>query len=77
MLDKIVLAKDRKSAVVHFDTHSVLLHSDEDVMMLIYELIIQPSLNVSSSWTEKQRRYLISLEDTVEIDISILSEDVA
>lgn len=64
MLDKIVLSKDRKSAVVHFDTHSVRFHSDEDVMAMIYEIIIEPSLQNKAYWEEQDRRYINSLEDT-------------
>lgn len=64
MLDKIVLSKDRKSAVVHFDTHSVMFHSDEDVMILIYEIIIEPSIKNAEYWDEMERRYINSLEDT-------------
>lgn len=77
MLDKIVLSKDRKSAVVHFDTHSVLVHSDEDVMVLIWEIIIEPSLQVTAYWKEHERRVLISLEDTQVLDIEELKKNVA
>jgi hypothetical protein len=77
MLDKIVLSKDRKSAVVHFDTHSVHFHSDCDVMVLIYEIIIEPSLQNVAYWAEMERRHINSLEDTVEIDLTKIDEDAA
>lgn len=67
MLDKIVLSKDRKNATVHFDTHSVHFSSDEDVMVLIYEIIIEPSIKNREYWAEMDRRYLESLEKTQEI----------
>lgn len=77
MLDKIVLSKDRKNAVVHFDTHSVRFSSDEDVMVLIYEIVIEPSLKNKEYWDEMDRRYLLSLEDTVKIDMQLNEEDAA
>jgi hypothetical protein len=44
MLDKIVLSKDRKTAVVVFDNKSfTLYHSVGKVMDLIEEIIIQPA----------------------------------
>ncbi len=77
MLDKIVLSKDRKRAIVHFDTHSVRFTSDEDVMVLIYEIIIEPSIKNAEYWAEMDRRLAISLEDTVEIDLTKIDEDAA
>ena len=44
MLDKIVLSKDRKHALVVFDTHSVSFSSDEDVVCLVLEIIIEPTV---------------------------------
>lgn len=76
MLDKIVISKDRKNAVVHFDTHSVHFSSDEDVMVLIYDIIIEPSLRNKEYWDEMDRRFIESLEKTVEINLNI-DEDAA
>lgn len=44
MLDKIVLSQDRKVALIVFDTHVVCFSSDEDVMSLVLEILIEPSL---------------------------------
>ena len=30
MIDRIIISKDKKTATVHFDTHSVNLSSDQD-----------------------------------------------
>lgn len=43
MLDKIVLSRDRKRALIVFDTHCVYFSSDEDVMSLVLEILIEPS----------------------------------
>lgn len=77
MLDKIVLSKDRKSARVYFDTHSVGFYSDQDVMDLIWEIIFKPSLRLQEIAKEKEARILASLEDTVEIDLQLSFKDVA
>ena len=75
MLYKIVISSDRKKAVVHYSSHSVMFHSDEDVMVLIWEIIIEPSIQNEKYWKEQELRFLASLDDTVEIDIR--EEDVA
>lgn len=89
MLDKIVLSKDRKSARVYFAAdvtqenctpeyayHSVGFHSDEDVMDLLWEIVFLPSIRLEERAKEQEAKFLASLEDTVEIDISKL-RDVA
>ena len=77
MLDKIILSKDRKSARVYFDTHSVGFHSDKDVMDLIWQTIFEPSIRLEEKAKEREARFLASLEDTVEIDLQLSFKDVA
>lgn len=77
MLDKVVIAFNRKSAVIVFDTHSVTLHSDKDVVPLVYDIVINPSIQVIKREEERQRRYASSLEDTIEIDLNDIDKDVA
>lgn len=72
MLDKIILSRDRHSATVHFDTHSFGLYSDEDVVTLVTELILNPyekSLEIER----------VILEDTIETDLQLclFTRDVA
>lgn len=64
MLDKIVISRDRHSACIHFDTHSVTVHSDEDVTELIDEIIFAPSRRL-------EERYRLANEDTTEIDLQL------
>ncbi len=72
MLDKIILSQDRRSATIHFDTHSFsFYHSEQEVMMIVCEMILEPM----NSLREKE---LIALEDTIEIDLQLsLFEDAA
>lgn len=35
---RIILSQDRKHAVVHFETHSVMFHSDTNVLLLLWDL---------------------------------------
>lgn len=66
MLDKIVISKDRTTATVHFDTHSVNLSHDKDVTGLVHELFVAPAERIARS-----------LEDTAIITLPSLEEDVA
>lgn len=65
MLDKIVISQDRRTATVHFDTHSVNLSSDQDVAALVTELFVEPSARLARSH-----------EDTMWI-ITLPEEDAA
>lgn len=55
-IDSIVLSKDRKTATVHFDTHSVNLRHDTDVVPLLTDMFLEP-----------YAQYKRSLEDTMWI----------
>lgn len=71
MLDKIVLSQDRKSAVVHFTTHSVFFSSDEpNVIWLVWEIVLEPAI-------EHERRLKIAEEDTVVINLSDIDDEDA
>lgn len=61
---KIVVNMARTSATIHFDTHSVNVHSDTDVTKLVHELFIEPTM--------KQIR---SEEDTAIITLPEVDED--
>jgi hypothetical protein len=64
MLDKIVLSKDRKSAVVHYTTHSVTIyHSYGRVTDLLWNL-----------FPEFTCLWMLEMEDTQEIDISRIND---
>lgn len=65
MIDKIILSKDRRSAVVHFDTHSITLSSDKDIVALLFEMIIEPSILLSKMAEMEEC-------DTTEINIDVL-----
>lgn len=62
MLDKIVISKDRHSARIYFETHSVGVHSDGDVTELIEEIVFAPSRRLE----EKHR---LAEETTAIIDM--------
>lgn len=64
MLDKIILSEDRHSAIVHFDTHSFRFQSDQDVMTLVDEFILEPM-------RKHEERCRVANEDTVEIDLQL------
>lgn len=56
MLDKIVLSEDRKSATVHYDTHSFhFYHSGGKVMDLVTEIVFwdRPISEIVCEKTEK------------------------
>jgi hypothetical protein len=65
MLDKIVLSSDKHHARVYFDTHSIGVHSDGNVMELIEEIILEPSRRL-------EERYRIAEEITQEINLHVL-----
>lgn len=65
MLNGIMISQDKRSAVVHFDTHSVNLSHDQDVTVLVQEFFIEP-----------QARLQRSMEDTMWI-ITLPSEEEA
>lgn len=52
MLDKIVISRDKKSAIVHFETHKVTLSSDQDVTSIVYEMFIEPEIKFQRSLEE-------------------------
>lgn len=64
MLDKIVISKDRHHARIYFETHSVGVHSDEDVTELIDEIIFAPARRL-------EERHRIANEETVEIELQL------
>lgn len=78
MLDKIVLSQDRKEARVYFDTHSVgFYHSEGQVMLLVWEIVFEPSIRLENLAKEREARFLASLENTVEIEIQLSFKEVA
>lgn len=59
----IVVNRARTQATVHFDTHSVNLHSDTDVTSLVHELFLEPTAKL-----------IRSEEDTAIITLPELNE---
>lgn len=49
MILGIVVNMARTQATVHFDTHSVNVHSDQDVTKLVNELFIEPTAKLIRS----------------------------
>jgi hypothetical protein len=72
MLDKIVISKDRKTGVIHFDTHSVTLYHSEAKVLDLIVILMSPNNNVST-WDGM----VSSLEDTAIININDLERKVA
>jgi hypothetical protein len=56
--------------------HSVSFSSDENVLLLLWEIVFEPSIRLEELAKEREARFLASLEDTVEIDIASF-KDVA
>lgn len=66
MLDKIVISKDKKSARIFFDTHSIgVYQSDGEVVALLCEIIFEPALLLE----QRHEAFLRSLENTMEIKL--------
>lgn len=77
MIDKIVLSSDRKSLMICFDTHNVGFYSDVDVLALMWEIVFLPSIRLEHRAEQKKLLLARSLEDTAEIDVSAIWDDVA
>ena len=63
MLDKIVISKDKKSAIVHFESHKVILSSDQDVTSIVHEMFIEPETRFQRSLEETA--WIIQTEEKV------------
>ena len=74
MLDKIVLSKDRKSAIIVYDTRSITISSDEDVLTLVTEIILEPTQVLIDKEQAVNDRFLSSLEVTEVTDIQLSFE---
>lgn len=65
MLDKIIISSDRKTATIHFTSHTVAYyHSDAKVVDLLNEALLAPILNI-------EERIRIADEKTVELSLQL------
>lgn len=66
MLKRVILTQDRKQAVIHFNTHSVNVCTDEaNVMDLVFTLLLRPFKSEITTY----KQYTSSLEDTNEVEL--------
>jgi hypothetical protein len=70
MIDKIILSTDRKSATIHYDTHSVGLYHSEAKVLDLLAVILNPANTTVSTWDEYTEIIKSSQEDTVIIKIA-------
>lgn len=73
MLDKIVLSQDRKSAVIHFDTHSVMVSHSEGKVLDLIAMLFSPQSHIET-WDAYHRMMVSSQEDTAIINIEDLKK---